>query len=101
MTIYTWGSQVKVEASFYDEEGVLANPTGVAFAALAPNMTATSYVYGADEEVTKVGTGVFRLTVTLDAPGTWRFRAVGSGALTIAIESQPIPVADSPFYAEV
>jgi len=100
MTIYTWGSQVKVEASFYDEEGVLADPTNVTFTTLAPDMTLTDYAYLVDAEVTRVSAGVYRLTVTLDAPGTWRFRAEGGGALTVAIESQPIPVADSPFYEQ-
>ena len=99
-TIYAWGTDVKVVAYFYDENGVAADPTGVSFTALGPDMTPTSYVYGTDAEVTKDSTGVYRLTVNLTEPGTWRFRAVGSGTVVVAIESQPIPVAESPFYVE-
>lgn len=88
MNDYRIGSQPKIEARFRNEDRVLTDPTTVTFKVRAPSVVSdtgeVSYVYGTAPEVTKQGTGIYILTLTLNESGVWRYRAEGGGALVSA-----------------
>jgi hypothetical protein len=71
----------KVAATFtWVVDGVLTDPTTVVVLVRTPAGVETTYTYGSSTELTKVSAGVYKLTLTLNQPETWWFRAKGTGA---------------------
>lgn len=75
------GDQIRWTVTFATEAGTATDPTTVTFRATTPAGTTTAYVYGTDAEVTKTGTGVFKLLLTVSAAGPWQFAAIGTGTV--------------------
>lgn len=70
----------------YRVEGVLRDPTNVSCLVRSPNGTVTTYVYPSTE-VRRLDVGQYEVAVVTNAPGTWAFRAVGSGVVDAVQET--------------
>lgn len=94
MGIYERGNGVAVVQTFAridpisgDEQ--LADPSTVVFTVLDPSGEETTYTFGTDPNVQHEGTGVYVLTLAAPLPpGTFTWRAAGSGAVVASGEGQ-------------
>lgn len=95
---FDYGDEIAITATFVDADGNAADPTTVTFR-VKPNATGTvtNYVYGTDSEVSTTGTGVYKLTITLNQEGVWHWRVEGTGDVVTAEEGSFV-VEDSEFY---
>jgi hypothetical protein len=81
---------VRLSAYFENASGVAADPTAVTFsygvvvASPPPDPTATTAVFGVDVNVIKDSTGRYHYDFTPSAPGIYRTRVVGTGAVAAA-----------------
>lgn len=66
---------------FRDADEVLTDPDRVGFALLNPNGQQANFVFGTDDEVAKVSTGVYRFTIVPQSAGEYEVQAVGSGVV--------------------
>jgi hypothetical protein len=82
---YVIDSSFKLEAEFTNESGV-ADPTTVIFKIKKPDGTITTYTYGVDAEVIRESLGVYYMIVTVDTPGNWWYKIMGTEALIAATE---------------
>lgn len=79
---YSIGDLIQLTATFTTvATGANINPTTVTFTIRKPDGTQTS------PSVTNPSTGVYQTQVSIDQPGTWRWRAVGTGAAQAAMDS--------------
>lgn len=72
---------VDFTVTFRNSSGVLTDPGTVTFYLEDPTGIETSYVYGSDSEVTKVGTGVYGLSFQPDTSGRWSVLCRGQGTV--------------------
>lgn len=82
--LYPYRNPVKISTStpFRDPDTeVTADPDTVTFYVRAPDGTDSTYVYGADDEVTTDGTGDYALTIRPDQGGVWNVGIEGVGTL--------------------
>ena len=75
------GDQAILQAIFKDREGVLTDPTTVAFYVMKPGDAAGTVVSGA-----KVSDGIWEALYTITASGLHWWRVEGTGAVTAAEE---------------
>ena len=81
ITDYGIGNDIRVRVTFRDQlTGVLVTPDNLQFHVVMGGLDTVTYVYGIDEEVALVGTGVFDLIVTLLAAGPTRIREITTGS---------------------
>ena len=64
--------------------GAVADPTTVTFKVTDPNSATTTYVYGTDAQLVKDSTGVYHVDLSLDLPGLYYYRFLGTGAVKAA-----------------
>lgn len=78
---YDKGDLVKVTGTFTDPDSndALIDPTVVKVSVKEPDGTTTTYTYGTDAECVKVSTGLYKLEINCDAPGTWHYRWWSTG----------------------
>jgi len=95
--LFDYGDELKVTATFTDEDGAPADPGTVVFKTKDPAGAVTTYEFGTAVEVTKVGTGVYKLLFTPSAEGDWYWRAEGTAPVRQASEGK-FRVANSVFY---
>lgn len=95
--IYNVGDMPTLKATFYDkaEPPALANPTTIEFKLKAPNGTVTTATQAAATNPS-IGVWLWPIPAPFDAPGTWKFRAAGTGGVVTA-EELVIKVAKSSF----
>lgn len=87
MTSYFKGQGVRCYGSFAAEDGTtLTDPTTITFKVKNPAGSTTTYVYGTDAQLVKIGTGRYRVDVTANAAGLWTYRFEGTGAVVAADE---------------
>ena len=60
-------------------DGTPVDPTIVTFEVTEPDGTKTTYTYGTDPEVVRLGTGLYYAEPMFDAPGDWEFWWYGAG----------------------
>lgn len=88
--VYDVGDRTEISASFTDpnsgDEPI--DPTTVKVHYKKPDGTVTTKVHGTDVEVVKEDTGDYKIEITLDAAGVWRYRWEGEGAAIAAEEGQ-------------
>ena len=77
------GDTVRLECTFTDEHGDLANPTTVTLIHTDPSSNSTTLTH-ALSEVTRQSTGVYYYDLTLDEAGDWQIRYVGTGTVAQA-----------------
>lgn len=80
---YDYGELVELRAAFRNAAGVLADPTTVAFATLAPDGTEASYTW-AGGAVTRESLGTFVYQFVPPQAGFWQYRADTTGDPTTA-----------------
>ncbi|MCB8986904.1 MAG: hypothetical protein H6661_04050 [Ardenticatenaceae bacterium] len=95
--LFDYGDELKITATFTDEDGAAADPGTVTFKTKDPAGAVVSYVYGTDAEVVKVSAGVYKLVFTPSAEGDWYWRAEGTAPVQQAAEGK-FKVANSVFY---
>ena len=76
---YYVGQQIQVTATFRNVAEEVAEPTTVYFEVLDGERNLTRY-----NSPAKLSLGVWTLIITATIPGTWRYRAVGTGNVTAA-----------------
>ena len=89
MHSYDCGDQVITEATFtVAATGALIDPTNVYFQYRAPThpVTLVTWQFGVDPEITNPSTGVYQVTLTVNASGTWNYRFYSTGTGTGAAE---------------
>lgn len=75
MNSYQIQNRAEVWAKFTDpDDNALFDPDSVSVTFEDPSGDYTTYVYDTDEEVVKTGTGQYRCTILVDAPGIWNYR---------------------------
>lgn len=75
---YTVGDQPTLTATFAAAAGTPVDPTAVTITVHKPNGTTVN------PSPAHVSTGVYQVTVFLDTPGVWKWKAVGTGAAVAA-----------------
>jgi hypothetical protein len=65
------GDVAVVTGTATEADGDALDPTVVKGWTLTPSGTKTEYVYGVDAAITKVSTGIYKLTFDVDTAGTW------------------------------
>lgn len=86
MAVYDVGATVKLTCLF-TVVGVLTDPTTVTCTVRFPTNKPTTYTYGTDANLTKVGTGSYRCDVDALLVGSHDVRWVGTGTAKGAKES--------------
>lgn len=77
-TVIVDGDTVVITNTF-SVSGTPTDPTAITVVLTDPDGDATTYTSGVDSEVTNPSTGVYTLTVAVDAPGLWQFVWTGTG----------------------
>lgn len=88
------GDKVRLNVTFYNMSGALANPSTVSLATRTPaqlETAATTTTAG----ITNASTGVYHTDVTLNIAGLWRFEFRGVGNSVDQIERFAIDVTRS------
>lgn len=68
------GTGLQFRIAFRDEDGDLADPTTVTFETCNPCGDRATYVYGTDDEITQVSTGIYTADIEPGRSGRWRYR---------------------------
>ena len=97
ITDFGIGNDIRCRVTFRDElSGVLAPVDNLQFHVVLGGLDTVIYVYGIDEEVSLVGTGVYDLIVPLLAAGTARIREITTGSRNTS-QVKTLQVADPNF----
>jgi|WetSurMetagenome_2_1015567.scaffolds.fasta_scaffold284039_3 hypothetical protein len=99
MNKYDVGDLVQSTAAFANNNGVATDPTTVVFKHKDPSGNIASFTYGgtaSNTALTKLTTGTYALSWTLDEEGLWCYRWEGSGTIQAAEEGM-LSVKDSAF----
>jgi hypothetical protein len=87
MNTYEQDNVVRVSVTFKDAAGVLADPTTVKLRVKIGSAEPSEYVYGTDSEVMRDSAGLYHADLAVNAPGTWRYKWLGTGTVTAADEN--------------
>jgi len=87
--------ELRLTATFRDQDNVLIDPDTVTFETFSPCGERVSYVYTTDVEVTRLSSGSYAADIVPDESGRWRFRWLTTEP-TSAIEGDFL-VQESPF----
>mgnify|MGYP001605675228 CR=1 FL=1 len=74
MNRYDFGNSVQLQGAFRDGDGVLYDPSAVKISYRDGANTLTTKVYGVDEEIVQVSTGIYTINVFANHAGTWYYR---------------------------
>lgn len=88
MNQYDVGDLVRVAGVFTDADGVAIDPATVAFKLKKPDRSITTYLYGIDLQLVKDSTGNYRVDISADVKGTYKYRWYSTGNGQAAGESQ-------------
>lgn len=95
MDTFDRGDEVRLFASFTNDDGDPSDPTSLTVRVLPPGGTEAVHVYAAEpdpeadppEDVVQDETGSYSLTLTPEVVGRWAYRFEGVGALASVDES--------------
>ena len=77
------GTAMTWDGKFRDADEALTDPDRVGFAVIGPNAQQVNFVFGANSEVTRIGTGHYRFTYVPTAKGKYEMQAAASGAVAV------------------
>ncbi len=80
---YDLGDEVRCASDdppFTNAAGTIIDPAAVFFKVKDPEGTVTIYQYGVDAQLVKVSTGIYRVDVDANKPGTWRYKFYSTGS---------------------
>lgn len=86
MAAYDVGDKIRLTETFTNLAGVVTDPTAVTFKMKLPNGTATTYVYGTDAQLVKLGTGIYYVDWTFTMADSHRYRFAGTGTVVASDE---------------
>lgn len=95
MANYQIGDSVKITGTFKIDD-VVQDPTAVFLQIRDPSGNIDTLSF-ADDEITKVSTGVYSYNLTLDEAGDWFVKFIGTGNVISATKDTLIPVVGSNF----
>ena len=77
------GDTNRVKVWFYDTDDLdtPADPTSLSVLIVSPSGTRTTYVYGTDDEITRLDTGVYRISIPCTESKGWAFTITAAGAV--------------------
>lgn len=81
------GDLLQIDANFTNTAGTATDPDTVTFSTLTDGVQ-DDYVYGTDDEVSRLAAGHYRAFVSLDTVGTWWLRVEATGAGQAASEQR-------------
>ena len=84
--VYDVGDAPWVKVTFRDTNGIATDPSSVTAAISRPSGVVDSYSYGVDAELVRLGSGVYRIRVSLGEAGEWVVRMAGVGVVESAAE---------------
>jgi hypothetical protein len=79
MSVKNLGQALTVTATFENSAGTKVDPTTVKADVTTPAGTETTYTYPASTQLVKSSTGIYVLTLTMDAVGPWYGRIYSTG----------------------
>ena len=82
-TAYNQGSRIRLQATFKDAAGAVADPGVVTLKVRDSADVSTTYTY-ALAEIVKASTGVYYKDITLNRGGQWQFWFTGTSGVTAA-----------------
>jgi hypothetical protein len=85
---YDVGDLVRVTGTFTDAAGTAIDPTTVAFKVKKPDRSITTYTYGTDMQLVKESTGNYRVDISADVKGKYKYRWYSTGNGQAAGESE-------------
>lgn len=83
MSYYSPGQLVRLELRCWNVDGDLDDPSELTITISQPGETATSYVYGEDEEIVRAAEGIYTFDLTVPSTGrqvTYTWVAAGDVA---------------------
>lgn len=91
-------STIRIPVNFQDASGDDVDPSTVTFKLYSPSGQTTTYVFGADAQISQTSTGDYFVDVTPTEAGRWHFRWSSTGTnQNSAVEGQFV-VQASPFF---
>lgn len=88
MGSYLLGNAVRISAIFKDAANkTLVDPATVSFTFTNPAGASTTYVYGTNSEVVKLGTGSYYVVYMPSLVGTYYYNVISTGNAAAADES--------------
>jgi hypothetical protein len=85
---YDVGDLVRVTGTFTDAAGTAIDPTTVVFKVKKPDRSITTYTYGTDMQLVKESTGNYRVDISADVKGKYKYRWYSTGNGQAAGESE-------------
>lgn len=79
MNQYDVGDLVRVTGVFKDAAGTAIDPATVAFKVKKPDRSITTYLYGTDVQLIKESTGNYRVDISADVKGKYKYRWYSTG----------------------
>lgn len=79
--VYPAGTQVRITASFENEDGDAADPDSAAFVVEHPDGSDITLSWPDDNEIDHDGTGILSLAVIYTDAGRYDFTVTGTGAV--------------------
>jgi hypothetical protein len=83
---YELGQLVSLSATFRTG-GTVEDPTTVTMTLKKANQPLQTFVFGASN-IERLSKGVYRLAVTSDVPGVWKYRWIGTGLVETSAKNQ-------------
>ncbi len=95
---YHVGDLVRITGTFENAAGTDTDPAGtIIFKYKNPAGTITTYTYPTDAELVKDATGVYYVDISVDADGTWQYRAESGTGQGQSADEKAFFVIDSEF----
>ena len=86
MNTYYYNTTVRIQGS-WTQGSVASDPDTVTFKITDPDNVTTTYVYGTNDELIKVSTGIYRVDINLNKEGIWYYRWEGTGSVQSSFEN--------------
>lgn len=98
ITAYPFGSRINMQVMWRDGlSNASVDPSTVVAKVRAPTGALTTYTYGVDPELVKVGAGTYRTAFNCSIHGAWHYRFEASGTY-IGADEQTFSIRKSEFY---
>lgn len=88
INVYQKGDLARISGVFKNAAGVATDPTTVSFKYVKPSGIIVSLAYPADAAVVRNSAGDFYVDISVNEPGTWFYRFIGTGAVQVVEEGQ-------------
>lgn len=85
--VFADGETIRARITYKDPDTLaVVDPAAVSVSVRTPSGVLTTYIYGTDNEVSKVSTGIYQVSIALSEVGTWKWKWVGTGTEKSAVD---------------